>query len=208
MRLTTQEQDEDNDEKRTPGAKPNMSTNSAAPIDHERWERLRVGSDDDRRQLLTELKSRVHEPLPPDLEHRRPCLLGPPEAYPDELAPASYFDHWPEHDPARMGATSEAVTRRLTSSCAGWERRPTAADFYAAVRAERPDAEQKALLGTWAREASYLDLIDAWGERVYTIRQLVAALQKVPGLYTFTRFRWLNRMALAPEAGGVPLWTD
>ena len=35
MRLTAQEQDEDNDEKRTPGAKPNVSTNSAAPIDHE-----------------------------------------------------------------------------------------------------------------------------------------------------------------------------
>ena len=112
--------------------------------------RLRLGSDDDQRQLLAELKSRVHEPLAPDLEHRRPCLLGPPETYPDDVAPASYFDHWPEHDPARMRPTSEAVARRLTSSCAGWERRPTAADFCAAVRAQRPDAEQKALPGTWA----------------------------------------------------------
>ena len=174
---------------------------------HERWEALRRGSDADRQRLLAELKSLVGD-LPPDLEHRRPCLLGPPQAFPDEPAPASYFDDWTGHDPARMGPASTAVERRLASSCAGWPERPTAAEFYAAVHAESPDERQRALLSTWAREASYLDIVDAWGEHVYTIRELVAALHKVEGLYAFTRFRWLNRMALVPEADGVALWTS
>ena len=173
---------------------------------HERWETLRRGSDADRQRLLAELKRLVGD-LPPDLEHRRPCLLGPPEVFPDEPAPASYFDDWTGHDPARMGRASTAVERRLASSCAGWPERPTAAEFHAAVHAERPDDRQRALLSTWAKEASYLDIVDAWGEHVYTIRELVAALHKVEGLYAFTRFRWLNRMALVPEADGIPLWT-
>ena len=65
---------------------------------------------------------------------------------------------------------------------------------------------QRCLISTWAEEASRLDLLDAWGEHVYTIRQLVAAFHKVEGLRTFTSFRWLNNMATAPEADGIPLW--
>ena len=85
-------------------------------------------------------------------------------------------------------------------------RRPTAAEFYAAIHAGEIDARQQALLSTWAVEASYLDIVDAWGEHVYTIRKLVAALHKVEELHTFTTFRWLNHMALVPEADGIPLW--
>ena len=44
------------------------------------------------------------------------------------------------------------------------------------------------LRAIWVREASYLDIIDAWDEHVYTTRQLVKTLHKVEGLYTFTRF--------------------
>ena len=179
----------------------------AERLHHERWETLRRGSDTDRQRLLAELNKLVGD-LPPDLEHRRPCLLGPPEAFPHEPAPASYFDDWTGHDRARMGPGSAAVARRLASSCAGWPERPSAAEFYAAVHAERPDARQLALIATWAREASYLDIIDAWGEHVYTIRELVAAFHKVEGLYAFTRFRWLNHMALVPEAAGIPLWAS
>lgn len=180
---------------------------TAERLRHERWETLRRGSDTDRQRLLAELK-RLIGGLPPDLEHRRPCLLGPPEAFPDEPAPTSYFDDWTAHDPARMGPASTAVARRLSSSCAGWPERPNAAEFYAAVHAEKPDARQQALIATWAKEASYLDIIDAWGEHVYTIRELVAAFHRVDGLYAFTRFRWLNHMALVPEAAGIPLWTS
>ena len=173
--------------------------------EHSRWEALQRGSDADRQQLLAELKSLAGD-LPPDLEHRRPCLLGPADAFPDDPAPASYFDDWTGHDPARMGPSSMAVARRLASSCAGWPRRPSAAEFYAAVHADRPDARQQQLIAAWAQEAAYLDIIDAWGEHVYTIRELVAAFHKVEGLHTFTRFRWLNHMALVPEADGIPLW--
>ena len=180
---------------------------TARGLDHERWEALRRGSDADRQRLLAELNRTVGY-LPPDLEHRRPCLLGPPEVFPNEPAPASYFNDWTGHAPGRMGPASTAVARRLASSCAGWPERPSAAEFYAAVHAERPDLRQKALLATWAREASYLDIIDAWGEHVYTIRELVTALHKVEGLHAFSRFRWLNHMAVVPEAGGVPLWTS
>ena len=159
----------------------------------------------DRRRQLAQWNALVGA-LPPDLEHRRPCLLVPPEAFSDQPAPASYFDDWTGHDPARMGPSSMAVARRLASSCAGWPRRPSAAEFYAAVHADRPDALQQQLIAAWAQEAAYLDIIDAWGEHVYTIRELVAAFHKVEGLHTFTRFRWLNHMALVPEADGIPLW--
>ena len=168
-------------------------------------EALRKGSAADRRRLLDHWNS-VIGPLPPDLEHRRPCLLGPPEAFPDTPAPASYFDDWPDHDPGRMGRTSIAVSRRLASSCAGWPKRPAADEFYAAIHDDTIDTRQQSLLSTWAEEATYLDIVDAWGERVYTIRQLVTAFHKVEGLHTFTSFRWLNNMALVPEADGIPLW--
>ena len=181
-----------------------MTTQDETPS-HEQTEALRNGSDSDRRALLAHWNELVG-PLPPDLAHRRPCLLGPAEALPDEHAPASYFDDWTDHDPERMGPSSMAVARRLASSCAGWPQRPTAPEFYAAIHAQRIDARQQALLATWAEEASYLDIVDAWGEQVYPIRKLVAAFHKVEGLHTFTRFRWLNHMALVPEAHGIALW--
>ena len=174
-------------------------------LGHERRGTLRRGSEASRRRLLAHWEELVGA-LPPDLEHRRPCLLGPPEAFCDERAPASYFNDWTGHDPTRMGPSSIAVARRLASSCAGWPRRPNAAEFYTAVHADRPDTPQQLLIATWTEEATYLDIIDAWGEHVYTIRELVAALHKVEGLHAFTRFRWLNHMALVPEADGIPLW--
>lgn len=181
-----------------------MTTQDEA-VDREQSDELRKGPTRVQAELLAHW-NRLVGPLPPDLAHRRPCLLGPSEAFPDEHAPASYFDDWTDHDPERMGPSSMAVTRRLTSSCAGWPSRPTAAEFYAAIHAQETDARQQALLATWAEEASYLDIVDAWAEQVYTIRGLVAALHKVEGLHTFTRFRWLNHMALVPEADGIALW--
>ena len=174
-------------------------------LEHHEIEALLHGSPADRRWLL-DYWNEVVGRLPPELEHRRPCLLGPPEAFPDEPAPASYFRHWADHAPDRMGPRSIAVARRLAASCAGWARRPSAAEFYDAIRSGEVDARQRCLISTWAEEASRLDLLDAWGEHVYTIRQLVAAFHKVDGLRTFTSFRWLNNMATAPEADGIPLW--
>ncbi len=137
-----------------------------------------------------------------------PCALGPPEAFSNEPARPDYFDLWPGHDPAWMGPNSVAVRLRICRSCAGWNRKPTPQEFYEAIRAQQPTPRQMALIAMWAVEASQLDIFDAWGEHVYTFRQLVAAFHRAGPLNAFTTFRFLNRMALVPECNGIPLWTD
>ena len=62
------------------------------------------------------------------------------------------------------------------------------------------------LISVWAVEASSLDLFDAWGEHVYTWRQLVAALHRAGPINTYVRFRELNRMAMVESYNGVDLW--
>ena len=73
---------------------------------------------------------------------------------------------------------SRAVQLRFATSCAGWETRPTAAEFYAAVRAERPTDRQIAILDTWATEAEWDELLEAWTEHAYTFYELAAALHR------------------------------
>lgn len=136
-----------------------------------------------------------------------PCELGDPRAFDDTPAPANYFNDWPDHGSGNVKRTSEAVTRRILSSCAGWPRRPTASEFYDAVRATTPTRREKALISMWAVEASSLDLFDAWGEHVYTWRALVAAFHRASPLNTYQRFRELNRMAMVESCDGIPLWT-
>ena len=174
-------------------------------LTHQQVESLLKGSPSDKQRLLAYWNALCGE-HPPEREHKRPCLLGPPEAFSHEPAPAWYFDLWPEHEPDCMGPTSMAVTRRLASSCCGWSQRPTAPEFHDAIHAERPTFRQRCLISTWAEEASRLDVLDAWGERVYTIRELVTAYHKVEGLYTWSSFRHLNNMALVPEVDGIALW--
>ena len=118
-----------------------------------------------RRRLLE--ADAAWRPTPPELIARHlpypcrwPCELGPAEAFSDEPGPADYFDLWPDHDPACMGAASEAVARRIALSCAGWPHRPTGQEFYDALRAERPTSRQRAIVGMWAVEASRLDMLD------------------------------------------------
>ena len=94
-----------------------MTTQDEA-VDREQSEELRKGPTRVHAELLAHW-NRLVGLLPPDLAHRRPCLLGPAEAFPDEHAPASYFDDWTDHDPERMGPSSMAVTRRLASRLRG-----------------------------------------------------------------------------------------
>ncbi len=127
-------------------------------------------------------------------------------AFSDTLAPEEYFKYWPDHDPGHMKRNSEAVARRLISSCAGWPRRPTPSEFYDAVRAGTPTRRERTLMSMWAVEASSLDLFDAWGEHVYTWRMLVRALHRAGPLDAYLRFRELNRMAMVESYDGVTLW--
>ena len=82
------------------------------------------------------------------------------------------------NDLRHVGPNSVTIMLRLSTSCAGWTDPPTAAEFHDAVRAPEPTARQRAILGAFAREADWRELIAAWAERAYTIRELVTALHR------------------------------
>ena len=104
-----------------------------------------------------------------------PATLLPPEAFSEAEATPRDFRRLCEPG-AGTGRHAAAVHRRIMSSCAGWRRRPTAEEFYEAVRATRPTARQQAIIDMWGREATFQELLEAWAERAYTDRQLVRAL--------------------------------
>ncbi len=125
-------------------------------------------------------------------EHER---LLPPEAFDDEAAEDEDFHRLLDKpDPALTGPDSRTVGLRLRSSCAGWARRPEPAELYAAIRSGRPTERERSLLRMWANEPEWLELIQAWAERVYTLRELVAALHRA-GITRSRHSRTLNRWA-------------
>ncbi len=108
---------------------------------------------------------------------------------PDVLAPAEAFSrrraderirkqYLPGHDPEAIRERSATVRSRIASSCCGWVVRPTSEEFYEAIRAERPTARQRVLIRMWAREAEPAQIVLAWAEEVYTLRELVAAFHR------------------------------
>ena len=82
-----------------------------------------------------------------------PATLLPPEAFSDAEATRRDFQRLcaPGAGTGRHAAT---VHRRIMSSCAGWRRRPTAEEFYEAVRATRLTVRQQAIIDMWGREAT------------------------------------------------------
>ena len=100
-------------------------------------------------------------------------------------------------DPGERGTASRTVTRRFAMSCSGWKRRPTAAELYDAIRAHRPTERQKAILETWATEATDDELLAAWTEAAYTFRELVEALHRA-GIERCRAAGALNRWATYP----------
>ena len=125
------------------------------------------------------------------------CLL-PPEAFSDEGPTQDDFARLrPGIEPREKRERSTTVRARISGSCAGWRRRPTCREFYAAVRAAKPDDRQKGLLAMWATEAHWRELMQAWAEEVYTLRELVTALHRA-GLARCRCARILNRWAAHP----------
>ena len=121
-----------------------------------------------------ELERREREENP-----RREHALRGPEAYDDKMATAAVrAECGIERSAHEMGRRSRTVERRIASSCAGWPRRPTAAEFYDAVRAKQPTDRQMCLIRMWVREASEEETIFAWTEEVYSDRMLVAAMHR------------------------------
>ena len=111
----------------------------------------------------------------------RPAESGllPAERFSDARATSEQrrMIHAPE-TADQTGKRSRAVQGRLASSCAGWAEPPGAWEFQEAVRAEAPDERQRAILDVWATEAEWHELLAAWTEDAYTLRELVAALHR------------------------------
>lgn len=101
--------------------------------------------------------------------------------------------------PEETGRHSITVELRLARSCAGWRERPKSREFYDAVRAGEPDERQRAILHVFAQEADWQELISAWAEGAYTLRELVAAFHR-SGHAQCRAARALNRWAMAPAA--------
>lgn len=142
------------------------------------------------------------EPLPAWARYLRP----PRHQWPELRRPEAFSDEGPTAEEKRKLAPNEVETgrhsvtvgMRLARSCAGWgERRPTAAEFYEAVRTEGLTNRQRTILSVFAREATWRELVRGWAEEAYTLRELVAALHRADR----TRCRasqYLNRWASAP----------
>ena len=130
----------------------------------------RAASEWRRRELARRLR---------DENPRRNGRLKAATAFDNERATAARrADCGIERQVDELGRNSRAVERRIASSCAGWAHRPSAAEFYDAVRAERPTQRQKSLIAMWVREASEEELFLAWAEEVYSDRMLVEAIHR------------------------------
>ena len=124
-----------------------------------------------------------------------PGVLAPAEAFSDRRADERVRgEHLPGHDPAAVRARSATVRSRLASSCCGWEVPPTSAEFYDAIHAETPTRRQRALVRVWTREAEPAQIVLAWAEEVYTMRELVAAVHRARAGHPRVA-RELNRLA-------------
>ena len=119
--------------------------------------------------------------------------LLPAEAFSNDLAGEEDFLRLCDPDTPR-GPQAEAVRRRIMSSCAGWASRPTPKEFHAAVRAEHPTRRQRAIVWMWGLEATTRELLEAWLQRAYTLRQLVNALH-LANFDCGSRIRVINQWA-------------
>ena len=134
------------------------------------------------------------------------CELGPPEGFSDELATERDFQRLCNGlDPALTGPRAAAVRWRIVSSCAGWEARPTTEEFYEAVRAGNPTRRQRAIVLMWATEATLWEILEAWAQRAYTIRQLVRAMHLAHFDYP-DRIREINQWAEVGRYNGREIW--
>ena len=130
----------------------------------------------------------------------RPPTLRKPEAFPDAEPTAHETQRLSRaRGPEETGRNSITVELRLARSCAGWGDRPKSGEFYDAIRAEKPDGRQRTILHVFSQEAEWYELISAWAEGAYTLRQLAAALHRA-GHAQCRAARALNRWAMAPPA--------
>ena len=111
----------------------------------------------------------------------QPCDLLPPSAFlgPPEVRPIPALRRQAGISDFETGRNSRTVRWRFSSSCAGWPRPPTSAEFHDAVRALNPSRRQRAVLRAWLAEASDREIARAWIEEAYTWPMLVAAIHRI-----------------------------
>lgn len=111
----------------------------------------------------------------------QPCDLLPPSAFPGppEVRPIPALRRRAGIGDSETGRNSRTVRWRFCSSCAGWPRPPTPAEFHEAVRAANPDRRQRAVLRTWLIEATNREIARVWIEEAYTWPMLVAAIHRI-----------------------------
>lgn len=132
--------------------------------------------------------------------YRAPPRLRSPELFADTEPTAEERRRLSRaRGPEETRRNSITVELRLARSCAGWRERPKSRELYDAIRADRPDERQRTILHVFAQEADWHELISAWAEGAYTLRQLVAALHR-SGHARCRAARALNRWAMVPEA--------
>ena len=130
-------------------------------------------------------------------EDRQETLL-PAESFDDEPAGERFTKLLRLNEPTTAwGPDSPTITLWLGCRCAGWPRMPTSREFHEAVRAERPTSRQRAILDAWANQADWTEVLQAWAEHAYTMRELVAALRR-SGLDQCRIARAVNRWAKGP----------
>ena len=104
--------------------------------------------------------------------------LPPPEQISNRVAPEWMRSLNPTLRDDERGPTARVLKCRIVSSCAGWPRKPTAEELYEALHAGEPTTREKALVSMWVSEAQDWELMDAWMQGVYTLRELVAAMHR------------------------------
>ena len=130
-------------------------------------------------------------------EDRQEILL-PAESFDDEPAGERFTKLLRLNEPTTAeGPDSPTVALWLGCRCAGWPRMPTNREFYEAVRAQRPTGRPRAILDAWANQADWTEVLQAWAEHAYTMRELVAALRR-NGLGQCRIARTINRWARRP----------
>lgn len=109
----------------------------------------------------------------------RNTTLAPPEAFDAERSNAALrAECGLTTAPEETGPHSWTVRKRIASSCAGWPEHPTAEEFHDALQAQNPTLRQQSLISMWMLEATDEDVILAWAEEAYTLRDLVAAVHR------------------------------
>ena len=130
-------------------------------------------------------------------EDREETLL-PAENFGDQPAGERFATLLRLNEPTTAsGPDSPTIALWLGCRCAGWPRTPTGREFYEAVRAKRPTSRQRAILDAWANQADWTEVLQAWAEHAYTMRELVAALRR-NGLGRCRIARSVNRWAKRP----------